>query len=75
MLAPLRPEGAEAPSSGQSIQVLDSHQLDRLQRVLDHIAYDKEYYMPERYLYRVSAREYNSTVLSEIVRSLRTICL
>ena len=31
-----------------AIQVLDSPQLDRLQRVLDHIAYDKEYYMPER---------------------------
>ena len=31
-----------------AIQVLDSPQLDRLQCVLDHIAYDKEYYMPER---------------------------
>ena len=31
-----------------AIQVLDSPQLDRLQRVLDHIAYDKEYYMPKR---------------------------
>lgn len=31
-----------------AIRVLDSTQLDRLQRVLDHIAYDKEYYMPER---------------------------
>lgn len=31
-----------------SIRVLDSRQLDRLQNVLDHIAYDKEYYMPER---------------------------
>ena len=31
-----------------AIQVLDSPQLDRLQHVLDHIAYDKEYYMPER---------------------------
>lgn len=31
-----------------AIQVLDSPKLDRLQRVLDHIAYDKEYYMPER---------------------------
>lgn len=31
-----------------AIQVLDCPQLDRLQRVLDHIAYDKEYYMPER---------------------------
>lgn len=31
-----------------AIQVLDSPQLDRLQRVLDHIVYDKEYYMPER---------------------------
>lgn len=31
-----------------AIQVLDSTQLDRLQRVLDHIAYDKEYYLPER---------------------------
>ena len=31
-----------------AIRVLDSTQLDRLQRVLDHIACDKEYYMPER---------------------------
>lgn len=31
-----------------AIRILDSHQLDRLQNVLDHIAYDKEYYMPER---------------------------
>ena len=31
-----------------AIRVLDSTRLDRLQRVLDHIAYDKEYYMPER---------------------------
>lgn len=31
-----------------AIRVLDSRQLDRLQDVLDHIAYDKEYYMPER---------------------------
>lgn len=31
-----------------AIRVLDSYQLDRLQNVLDHIAYDKEYYMPER---------------------------
>lgn len=31
-----------------AIRVLDSSQLDRLQRVLDHIAYDKEYYMLER---------------------------
>ena len=31
-----------------SIRVLDSRQLDRLQNVLDHIAYDKEYYIPER---------------------------
>ena len=31
-----------------AIRVLDSHQLDRLQDVLDHIAYDREYYMPER---------------------------
>lgn len=30
-----------------AIRVLDSQQLDRLQSVLDHIAYDKEYYMPE----------------------------
>ncbi len=28
-----------------AIRVLDSSQLDRLQRVLDHIAYDREYYM------------------------------
>ena len=31
-----------------AIRVLDSQQLDRLQNVLNHIAYDKEYYMPER---------------------------
>ena len=31
-----------------AIRVLDSRQLDRLQDVLGHIAYDKEYYMPER---------------------------
>lgn len=31
-----------------AIRILDSAQLDRLQRVLDHIAYDKAYYMPER---------------------------
>lgn len=31
-----------------AICVLDSRQLDRLQDVLDHIAYDREYYMPER---------------------------
>ena len=30
-----------------AIRVLDSRQLDRLQDVLDHIAYDREYYMPE----------------------------
>lgn len=31
-----------------AIRVLDGRQLDRLQNVLDHIAYDREYYMPER---------------------------
>lgn len=31
-----------------AIRVLDSRQLDKLQDVLDHIAYDREYYMPER---------------------------
>ena len=31
-----------------AIRILGSRQLDRLQDVLDHIAYDKEYYMPER---------------------------
>ena len=31
-----------------AIRVLDSRQLDRLQDVLDHIAYDRKYYMPER---------------------------
>ena len=31
-----------------AIRVLDSRQLDRLQDVLDHIACDREYYMPER---------------------------
>ena len=31
-----------------AIRILDSRQLDRLQNVLDHIAYDREYYMPER---------------------------
>lgn len=31
-----------------AIRVLDHNQLDRLQDVLNHIAEDKEYYMPER---------------------------
>ncbi len=31
-----------------AIRVLDSGQLNRLQNVLDHIAYDKDYYLPER---------------------------
>lgn len=31
-----------------AIRILDSRQLDRLQNVLDHIAYNREYYMPER---------------------------
>ena len=31
-----------------AIRVLDSRQLDRLQDVLNHIAYDREYHMPER---------------------------
>lgn len=31
-----------------AIRVLDSDQLNRLQRVLNHIAEDREYYMPER---------------------------
>lgn len=31
-----------------AIRMLDEQQLDRLQNVLDHIAYDKEYFMPER---------------------------
>lgn len=31
-----------------AISVLDNRQLDRLQDVLDHIAYDRKYYMPER---------------------------
>ena len=31
-----------------AIRILDSAQLSRLQNVLDHIAYDKEYYLPER---------------------------
>ena len=31
-----------------AIRILDSRQLDRLQDVLDHIAYDKEHYVPER---------------------------
>lgn len=31
-----------------AIPVLDNYQLDKLQNVLDHIAYDKEYYMPDR---------------------------
>lgn len=31
-----------------AIRVLDQRQQDRLQYVLDHIAYDKKYYMPER---------------------------
>ena len=31
-----------------TIRVLDHDQLDRLQKVLNHIAADKEYYMPEQ---------------------------
>lgn len=31
-----------------AIPILNHKQLERLQNVLDHIAYDKEYYMPER---------------------------
>ena len=31
-----------------AIRLLDHEQLDRLQDVLNHIAADKEYYMPER---------------------------
>ena len=31
-----------------AIRILDSRQLDRLQDVLDHTAYDREYHMPER---------------------------
>lgn len=31
-----------------AIRVLDDDQLDRLQDVLNHIAADREYYMPER---------------------------
>lgn len=31
-----------------AIRLLDHEQLDRLQNVLNHIAADKEYYMPER---------------------------
>ena len=31
-----------------AIRVLDNCQLDRLQDILNHIAYDREYYMPER---------------------------
>ena len=31
-----------------AVRLLDSEQLDRLQNVLDHIAYDMDYCMPER---------------------------
>lgn len=31
-----------------SIQVLSHDQLNKLSNVLDHIAYDRDYYMPER---------------------------
>lgn len=31
-----------------AIPILNGRQLDRLQNVLDHIAYNKEYHMPER---------------------------
>lgn len=30
-----------------AIPLLNGSQLDRLQNILDHIAYNKEYYMPE----------------------------
>ena len=40
---------AAYPSKAQTEAVNDYlRQLDRLQDVLDHIAYDREYYMPER---------------------------
>ena len=44
----LRNVYADRDGSIAAIRVLDSRQLDRLQNVLDHIAYDREYYMPER---------------------------
>ena len=31
-----------------AIRVLDKAHLDRLQDVLDHIAYDRDYYMPDK---------------------------
>ena len=31
-----------------AIRACDRTELDRMQRVLDHIAYNREYYMPER---------------------------
>ena len=31
-----------------AIRALDHHEQGRLQDVLDHIAYDRDYYMPER---------------------------
>ena len=31
-----------------AVRLLNSEQLDRFQNVLDHIAYDKDYSMPER---------------------------
>ena len=41
-------DGDGSMSERNREHVLDSRQLDRLQDVLDHIAYDREYYMPER---------------------------
>ena len=35
-----------------AIRILTNEELNRLQDVLDHIAYDKEYYMPEQKRYR-----------------------
>ena len=32
-----------------AIRVLDEKELDRLQDLLDHIFYDREYYLPERH--------------------------
>lgn len=40
-----------------AIRVLDHEQLDRLQDVLNHIAADKEYYMPEKEIQYVQVAE------------------
>ena len=65
-----------------AIRVLDSQQLDRLQNVLDHIAYDKEYYMPLTFsfgctIYKPSSKLTDDENKLELLYSafVRTACI